>query len=65
MGALPKKKISHSAQGKRRSHLAIEMPNLTVCPQCRELKLPHHVCPTCGTYQGAQVLKVKPHRKEG
>jgi len=21
--------------------------------------LPHHVCPTCGTYKGRQVLDVK------
>ena len=62
MGALPKKKISHSAQGKRRSHLGIEMPNMVVCPQCRSLKLPHHVCPTCGTYKGEQVLNLKPKK---
>ncbi len=65
MGALPKKKISHCAQGKRRSHLGIEMPNLMACPQCHSLKLPHHVCPTCGTYQGEQVLKMKPRKGEG
>lgn len=65
MGALPKKKISHSAQGKRRSHLAIEMPNLVPCPQCHALKLPHHVCPNCGTYKGEQVLEIKARKSEG
>lgn len=65
MGALPKKKISHSAQGKRRSHLRVELPNLMACPQCRSLKLPHHVCQVCGTYKGEQVLDVKPARREG
>ncbi len=65
MGALPKKKISHSAQGKRRSHLGIEMPNLAPCPQCHALKLPHHVCPNCGTYKGEQVLNIKPKKREG
>jgi len=65
LGALPKKKISHSAQGKRRSHLGIEMPNLTPCPQCHALKLPHHVCPSCGTYKGEQVLNIKPRKREG
>ncbi|MHB0868216.1 MAG: 50S ribosomal protein L32 [Chloroflexota bacterium] len=65
MGALPKKKISHSAQGKRRSHLAIEMPNLMACPQCHALKLPHHVCPNCGTYKGEQVLEIKARKSEG
>lgn len=65
MGALPKKKVSHSAQGKRRSHLGIEMPTLVACPQCHELKLPHHVCPNCGTYKGEQVLRLKQKKSEG
>ena len=65
MGALPKKKTSHSAQGKRRSHLGIEMPNLVACPQCHALKLPHHVCPNCGTYKGEQVLRIKSRKSEG
>ena len=64
MGALPKKKISHSAQGKRRSHLGIEMPGLMACPQCHALKLPHHVCPNCGTYKGEQVLAIKARKSE-
>ena len=41
------------------------MPTLMVCPQCRALKLPHKVCPNCGTYQGEQVLKMKPKKSEG
>ncbi len=65
MGALPKKKISHAAQGKRRSHLGIEMPQLQPCPQCHALKLSHHVCPNCGTYKGEQVLTIKPKKSEG
>ena len=65
MGALPKRKISHTAQGKRRSHLGIEMPQMEPCPQCHSLKLSHHVCPTCGTYKGEQVLAIKPKKSEG
>jgi len=34
-------------------------PTLTVCPQCREPKLPHRVCPSCGTYRGRDVIAVK------
>jgi large subunit ribosomal protein L32 len=26
------------------------VPTLVSCPQCREPKLPHTACPTCGTY---------------
>ena len=29
-----------------------------MCGQCKELKLPHRVCPTCGTYNGRQVVDV-------
>ncbi|MGI5837617.1 MAG: 50S ribosomal protein L32 [Chloroflexota bacterium] len=65
MGALPKKKISHSAQGKRRSHHRLELPSMMACPQCRALKLTHHVCPNCGTYKGEQVLQIKPRKSEG
>lgn len=65
MGALPKRKISHTAQGKRRSHLGITLPQMHECPQCRSLKLPHHVCPNCGTYKGEQVIEIKARKREG
>ncbi len=40
------------------------MTNLTACPQCREMKLQHHACPTCGTYNGRQVIKMdQPKRR--
>ena len=28
------------------------------CPQCREMKPPHVVCPNCGYYRGRQVKAV-------
>ncbi|TET52525.1 MAG: 50S ribosomal protein L32, partial [Actinobacteria bacterium] len=28
------------------------------CPQCHEMKLPHHVCPNCGYYKGKQAVEV-------
>ncbi len=57
MGALPKRKIAKARQGKRRSHLAINPPSLDYCPQCHSPKLPHHVCPSCGSYAGREVIK--------
>ncbi|MCD6358760.1 MAG: 50S ribosomal protein L32 [Dehalococcoidia bacterium] len=59
MGALPKRKIAKARQGKRRSHLSLSKPNLESCPQCHSPKLPHHVCPTCGSYRGKEIVKVK------
>jgi large subunit ribosomal protein L32 len=56
MGAVPKRKISSHRRGNRRSHHHISPPPLSRCPQCRELKPTHRVCPSCGTYRGMQVL---------
>ena len=27
------------------------------CPQCHEMKLAHRICPSCGYYNGKEVLK--------
>jgi large subunit ribosomal protein L32 len=53
--ALPKRRHSKSRTGKRRAHDALTAPSLSVCPQCHEPKLPHFVCPSCGTYRGRKV----------
>ena len=50
--AVPQRKTSRSRRGKRRSHNALRIPNLSICPQCTEPKLPHRICPQCGTYRG-------------
>lgn len=55
--AVPKKKVSKSRRDSRRAHnFRVESPNLSVCPNCKAPTLPHHVCPTCGQYQGRQVV---------
>ena len=38
--------------------------NLTKCPQCGEKKLQHHVCTSCGTYNGRQVIKLETPTKK-
>jgi len=30
--------------------------NLAVCSNCKELRMPHKVCPFCGYYKGKPVL---------
>ena len=66
MGALPKRKYAKARQGKRRSHLGLSLPALDECPQCHSPKSPHHVCPTCGSYAGREVIKIKsPKEKTG
>jgi len=63
--ALPKKKTSKARQGKRRSHLKLNLPSLDICPQCQSLKLAHHVCPTCGSYNDRPVVEVKTPKRKG
>ncbi len=55
--AVPKRKTSKSKRDKRRTHQKLAIPNLSACPQCGETKLPHHACPSCGTYKGRTVIK--------
>lgn len=64
MGAQPKKKTAKARRDKRRSHFALNPPALAECPQCHSLKMPHRVCPTCGTYNGREVIEVEAGRKK-
>jgi large subunit ribosomal protein L32 len=54
----PKYKTPRSKTRRRRSHLRMEVPNVIKCPQCKEPKLPHRVCLSCGVYDGRQVFKL-------
>lgn len=54
--ANPKSRFSKARTRKRRSTWKLDAPTLVSCPQCRSLKAPHRICPTCGTYDGRQVL---------
>ena len=53
---LPKRKKSISKKGMRRAHDHLTLPQLSQCPKCNELRLPHHACPHCGFYKGKLVL---------
>jgi len=58
--AVPKRKTSRAKRDSRRAnHNKIKPSTVCVCPQCHQPKLPHHVCPECGYYDGKQVLEVK------
>ena len=54
--AVPKRKTSKSKRDMRRTHQKTSAPNTVACPQCGESKLPHHACPSCGTYKGKDVM---------
>tara|TARA_A100001011_G_scaffold341640_1_gene374619 strand:- start:111 stop:329 length:219 start_codon:yes stop_codon:yes gene_type:complete len=55
--AVPKSKVTKSKRGMRRAHDALRSINTTECPNCGELKLPHHVCSSCGYYGHGNSLK--------
>ncbi|KAF0118900.1 MAG: large subunit ribosomal protein L32 [Rhodospirillaceae bacterium] len=53
--AVPKKKTSKSRRDMRRSHHALKRINITECPNCGEMKRPHHICGQCGQYHDRDV----------
>ena len=57
--AVPKRKTSPSRRNMRRSHHALQPAAYAECPNCGELKRPHHVCPKCGQYKDREVLKAE------
>lgn len=54
--AVPKKKTSKSRRNMRRAHDAVKSVGHVECPNCGEPKLPHHVCGSCGHYDGREVV---------
>jgi large subunit ribosomal protein L32 len=55
----PKRRHSKTRTAKRRTHDALKSVAVSGCPQCREAKAPHQVCPHCGFYKGRQVREVE------
>lgn len=45
---------AHTAN--RRSHHALEAATLVKCSHCNEMHRPHHMCLSCGYYNGRQVM---------
>ena len=55
---LPKRRHSRARGRKRRTHYKLTPPVASLCPQCREIKLPHRICPHCGYYNARPVRAV-------
>lgn len=56
--ANPTHRHTRSRRDKRRANWKIEAPNIVLCPECQEPKLPHRVCLNCGTYKGNKIIQV-------
>lgn len=52
----PKHRHTRTRRNTRRAHDHLTAPTLSVCPSCRQPKLPHRVCPHCGVYKGVEVI---------
>ncbi|MBQ7908961.1 MAG: 50S ribosomal protein L32, partial [Elusimicrobiaceae bacterium] len=40
------------------------VPQLVECPNCKSMRLPHNVCPSCGFYKDHVVVAQKAAQKE-
>ncbi len=57
--AVPKKKTSKAkGRSRRAANWVLQPPARSLCPQCRQAKRPHVVCPNCGWYKGRQAVEV-------
>jgi large subunit ribosomal protein L32 len=56
--AVPKQKQSHARTTQRRSQHKLTAPTYNACPTCHSPRLPHRVCPVCGSYKGREVVQV-------
>ncbi len=54
--AVQKSRKTRSKRNMRRAHDALKPVAGVECPDCGELKLPHHVCGACGHYAGREVV---------
>ncbi len=54
----PKRRYSHSKQGNRRSQRKVKTMQPSLCPRCKEVKLPHRVCVECGYYDNREVFVI-------
>ena len=60
----PKRRHSRQRQALRRTFYKIKSMNLSICPQCKNAKLPHRVCPHCGYYNGRLVVQIKEKKEK-
>ncbi|MEM7048814.1 MAG: 50S ribosomal protein L32 [Acidobacteriota bacterium] len=57
--ANPKRRTSKARRNRRRAHDALVRPGSSLCPDCGEVKRPHRVCLSCGTYRGRDIIEPK------
>ncbi|MBN1522003.1 MAG: 50S ribosomal protein L32 [Candidatus Aureabacteria bacterium] len=56
--AVPKRRTSKSRRDMRRSHHKAKLQSLSLCSHCGQPKKPHYICPSCGYYNGKEIVTV-------
>ena len=56
--AVQQNKVSKSRRNNRRAHDALVAGNPNECPNCGELKRPHHICASCGFCGDKEVISM-------
>ncbi|MBL8045942.1 MAG: 50S ribosomal protein L32 [Anaerolineales bacterium] len=59
----PKRKHSKGRRDRRRAHDALTARTIVACSNCGEKHLAHTVCPSCGFYDGKEVVAQKKDSK--
>lgn len=56
---VPKRRNPRARRNSRRAnHDKVAAPTIIECPNCAELMIPHRVCPSCGHYNGREVVEM-------
>lgn len=56
--AVPKRRVSKSRKGMRRSHHHLEVQTSVACKKCGVQNKPHRVCLSCGMYGDKKILDI-------
>jgi large subunit ribosomal protein L32 len=56
---VPKERASKARKRKRRAHHALKAPGLSICPNCKQIKLPHRICGRCGYYGNRPIVEIE------
>jgi len=59
MTPLPKRRHSTRRGGKRKAAIKLAAVAMLLCKNCGKPRRPHTICPTCGHYNGKEVVKQK------
>lgn len=57
--AVPKRKTTPSRRNMRRAHDSLTAAATNECSNCGEVRRPHHICASCGHYDGREVYEAE------